>query len=185
MSATTFRTATRRVSGDPNSLRPCRIARHSSLDQRCPFHVLEVAGPDPVQIEAGPQVAVSIASSIWTILTLAYAHGGINTDGFFFGWGARYPFENASARIQSLEGPHWENWGFAGIGAAAMGLLMLARQRFLWWPLHPLGLPLSAVFSSAFFSVFLGWLFKTAIVKYGGVKLYVATRPFFIGVILG
>ena len=130
-------------------------------------------------------IAVSIASSIWTILTLAYAHGGINTDGFFFGWGARYPFENASARIQSLEGPHWENWGFAGIGAAAMGLLMLARQRFLWWPLHPLGLPLSAVFGSAFFSVFLGWLFKTAIVKYGGVKLYVATRPFFIGVILG
>ena len=48
-----------------------------------------------------------------------------------------------------------------------MGLLMLARQRFLWWPLHPLGLPLSAVFGSAFFSVFLGWLFKTAIVKYG------------------
>ena len=130
-------------------------------------------------------IAVSIASSIWMILTLAYAHGGINTDGFFFGWGARYPFENASARIQSLEGPHWENWGFAGIGAAAMGLLMLARQRFLWWPLHPLGLPLSAVFGSAFFSVFLGWLFKTAIVKYGGVKMYVTTRPFFIGVILG
>ena len=66
-----------------------------------------------------------------------------------------------------------------------MGLLMLARQRFLWWPLHPLGLPLSAVFGSAFFSVFLGWLFKTAIVKYGGVKMYVTTRPFFIGVILG
>ena len=130
-------------------------------------------------------IAVSIASSIWMILTLAYAHGGINTDGFFFGWGARYPFENASARIQSLEGPHWENWGFAGTGAAAMGLLMLARQRFLWWPLHPLGLPLSAVFGSAFFSVFLGWLFKTAIVKFGGVKMYVITRPFFIGIILG
>ncbi|MCY3760673.1 MAG: hypothetical protein OXH50_05435 [Gemmatimonadetes bacterium] len=130
-------------------------------------------------------IAVSIASSIWMILTLAYAHGGINTDGFFFGWGARYPFENASARIQSLEGPHWENWGFAGIGAAAMGLLMLARQRFLWWPLHPLGLPLSAVFGSAFFSVFLGWLFKTAIVKFGGVRVYVNTRPFFIGIILG
>ena len=130
-------------------------------------------------------ILVSIATSIWMILDLAYTYGGINTDGFFFGWGARYPFDNAAARIQSLEGPHWENWGFAGIGAGVMGLLMLARQRFLWWPFHPLELPLSAVFSSAFFSVFLGWLFKSLIMRYGGPKLYIKTRPFFIGVILG
>jgi hypothetical protein len=130
-------------------------------------------------------ILVSIASSIWMILDLAYTYGGINTDGFFFGWGARYPFDNASSQIQSLEGPHWENWGFAGIGAAAMALLMLARQHFLWWPLHPLGLPLSAVFGSAFFSVFLGWLFKSLITRYGGVRLYVKAKPFFIGVILG
>ncbi len=130
-------------------------------------------------------ILVSIASSIWMVLDLAYTYGGINTDGFFFGWGARYPFDNAASRIQSLEGPHWENWGFAAIGAGVMGLLMIARQRFLWWPFHPLGLPLSAVFSSAFFSIFLGWLFKSLIMKYGGVGLYVKTRPFFIGLILG
>lgn len=130
-------------------------------------------------------IVVSIATSIWMILDLAYTYGGINTDGFFFGWGARYPFDNASTRIASMEGPHWENWGFAGIGAGMMGLLMLARQRFLWWPFHPLGLPLSAVFSSAFFSVFLGWLFKSLIMRYGGPGLYVRGRPFFIGVILG
>ena len=35
------------------------------------------------------------------------------------------------------------------------------------------------------FSVFLGWLIKSLILKYGGVKLYRAVRPFFFGLILG
>ena len=130
-------------------------------------------------------IAVSVTSSIWMILDLAYTHGAINTDRFLFNHHARIPFDNAAARIHSIEGPHLENWGFAGIGAAMMGLLMMARQRFLWWPFHPLGLPLSAVFAGAFFSVFLGWLFKSVIMKYGGASLYLKARPFFIGIILG
>ena len=130
-------------------------------------------------------ISVSAVSSIWMILNLAYTYGAINTDRFFFDHHARIPFDIGASRIQSMEGPHLENWGYAGVGGALMGLLMLARQRFPWWPFHPLGLPLSAVFSGAFFSVFLGWLFKSLIVKYGGATLYLKARPFFIGIILG
>ena len=130
-------------------------------------------------------IVSTLISSIWAILDLAYAHGGINTDQFFFGAAARYPFENAAARIQSADGPHWQNWGYTAIGAAVMSLLMLARQRLLWWPFHPLGFPISAVFGSMFFSVFVAWLIKTLVVRYGGPKLYMRTRPFFLGLILG
>ena len=66
-----------------------------------------------------------------------------------------------------------------------MGLLMLARQRFLWWPFHPLGFPISAVFGTMFFSVFLSWAIKSIVLKYGGPGLYLKTRPFFLGLILG
>ncbi len=130
-------------------------------------------------------IVVTLGASIWAILDLAYRYGGINTDQFFFGGAARYPFDNAAARMAALEGPHWENWGYAGIGATVMGLLMMARQRFLWWPFHPLGFPISAVSGTMFFSVFLAWLLKTAVLKYGGPALYLRTRPFFLGLILG
>jgi len=130
-------------------------------------------------------IFVTLFSSIWSILDLAYSYGGINTDGFFFGSAARYPFDNAAARLQTLDGPHWENWGYTAIGAVIMGLLMAARQHLLWWPFHPLGFPISAVCGTMFFSIFLAWLFKTLVLRYGGPALYLKTRPLFMGLILG
>lgn len=130
-------------------------------------------------------IGVTLVCSIWSILVLAYQYGGINTDQFFFDGAARYPFDNAASRMQTSEGPHWENWGYTAIGATIMGLLMLARQRFLWWPFHPLGFPISAVFGTMFFSVFLAWLLKTVVLRYGGPGLYLRTRPLFLGLILG
>ncbi len=127
----------------------------------------------------------TLFSSLWTILELAYQYGGINTDKTFFVGAARYPFDNAAVRLQTLEGPHWINWGATAIGAGIMGLLMLARQRFLWWPLHPLGFPVSSAFDTIVFSVFLSWLIKAILLKYGGLKLYLKLRPFFLGLILG
>jgi hypothetical protein len=37
----------------------------------------------------------------------------------------------------------------------------------------------------AWFSIFIGWLCKVLIVKYGGPRMFQAARPFFIGIIFG
>jgi len=130
-------------------------------------------------------IAVTLVSSVWSVIAIAYKYGGINTDGFFFNYVNRLPFDNAAARLQSLEGPHWINWVYTTMGAAIMGLLMLAQKRWLWWPLHPLGFPISAVFGTMFLSMLIAWVVKSAVLKYGGPTLYMRTRPFFLGLILG
>ncbi|NKB71095.1 MAG: hypothetical protein GKR89_28835 [Candidatus Latescibacteria bacterium] len=68
-----------------------------------------------------------------------------------------------------------------------MSLLMAARWRFIGWPLHPLGYPIGPIWimDHLWFNMFLAWLIKVVVLKYGGVGLYRKTRPFFLGLILG
>ena len=66
-----------------------------------------------------------------------------------------------------------------------MGLLLLARRYWVWWPLHPIGFPISAAFHWMAFNAFLAWLVKGPILRYGGVRAYRQVRPFFLGLILG
>jgi hypothetical protein len=72
-------------------------------------------------------------------------------------------------------------------GAALILLTGFARLRFSWFPLHPLPLVLlgSWLMSRYFFSFFLGWLIKVAIIKIGGGRLFERTKPFFVGVVTG
>ena len=74
-----------------------------------------------------------------------------------------------------------------GIGAFLMWLLSVLRYRFLWWPLHPLGVTVagSVVMDWTWFSIFLDWFIKSLVLKYGGVGMFRALRPFFLGLVLG
>ena len=64
---------------------------------------------------------------------------------------------------------------------------MAARARFLWWPFHPIGYILAGTFTLEWLwcSLFVGWLVKWLILRYGGLRLYRQALPFFIGLILG
>ena len=74
---------------------------------------------------------------------------------------------------------------WSGVGAAAMGVLILARQRLFWWPLHPVGFAIGTVCPSWWVNVLVAWLIKRNVLKYGGASLYGRTRPFFLGLIVG
>ena len=73
------------------------------------------------------------------------------------------------------------------IGAGVMTLLMVLHKLFLWWPLHPLGFAFAATIWVRYLwmMILAAWIVKWAVLRYGGVKLYRAMRPLFLGFILG
>ena len=136
-------------------------------------------------------IAVTCASSFWILTRESYLNGGINfvgQGGWSFGGGASYPFEFVARAMETPTETHGTGWVFTAIGGGLMGLLMIVRQRFFWWPVHPLGFPISVIaypVGTVWFNVFLAWLIKFSVLKYGGPRLYARTRPFFLGLIAG
>lgn len=74
-----------------------------------------------------------------------------------------------------------------GIGFVVTALLQLGALQFANWPLLPVGFVAShgAFIANVWFSVFLGWLLKVCIVRFGGAGLYQDARPFFVGMLFG
>ena len=132
-------------------------------------------------------IAVTLAGSIWEIMTISHKHGGINLHDFWFIAVPQNAFRYIAPKFADPVAVNIGGWVFTAIGALLMGLLTFVRYRFLWWPVHPLGFATSTfyIMNWVWFSVFLAWLFKTVILKYGGSLLYRRTRPFFLGLILG
>ena len=136
---------------------------------------------------------VSLLSSVWLVIYLAYEHGGINLELWAYQAMAQAPSNFTAYKILNpvsllepfdVMGPRLL---FTGIGGAVMTALIWARHHFLWWPIHYIGFAVSAtnMTSASWFSIFLGSVLKAFILKYGGVRLYRALRPLFLGFILG
>lgn len=132
-------------------------------------------------------VVIALLSSIWMTMVIAYREGGANANQWFFVGGPQYPYDFMGRAMRNPSGPDVDSWIFAGFGAAAMCGLTALHYRFPWWPLHPMGLPLSTIMMTDFmwFSIFLAWAVKRLVLAYGGPKLYRKTRLFFLGLILG
>ncbi len=76
---------------------------------------------------------------------------------------------------------------FFGSGVIVAVFLSIMRARYAWWPLAPLGFALSGSWSMIvfWFPIFIAWLLKWGIVRYGGMKTYMNLKPLFLGLILG
>ena len=78
----------------------------------------------------------------------------------------------------------------AYLGAGAVIALGLALLRGVWFgsPFHPLGFILATAYGDSttfFFPLFIAWLLKWLLLHAGGLRLYRAGLPFFIGLIIG
>ena len=72
-------------------------------------------------------------------------------------------------------------------GAAITAILGALRLQFEAWPLHPIGflLAYTAPVTHMWVNIFLGWLVKVLVVKFGGATLFRRSQPLFIGLIVG
>jgi len=129
-------------------------------------------------------IAVTLVGGAFVFLDSSYEHGGLNITHTMKSQGY-HQWKDAAARLQVATGPNWGYWGHSGIGALVMGLLMFARQRFVWWPFHPIGFPVGLVVYKMFISILLAWAIKTAVLRFGGPSLYGRLKPLFLGLIIG
>ena len=129
-------------------------------------------------------MAVGLVSSMWVVMELGYSYGALNLK---IPGGKHGFYDYAAGLIRTPSELHLWGWINTGIGAGVMLLLMLARWYYVWWPLHPLGYPIgpTGIMDHLWFDMFLAWLIKVSVLRYGGVALYRKTRPFFMGMIAG
>jgi Ca2+/Na+ antiporter len=134
--------------------------------------------------------ALAVIAS-WVAILAIYYHYGATTPRGDNGWRidqGMYPFELLSEWLEDPADTDWLRVRWIGVGSLVTAALVYLRGRVLWWPLHPsgfamahAGLTLAWVWSP----ILIGWAVKTIILRYGGMKLYRAWVPFFLGLLLG
>ena len=77
-------------------------------------------------------------------------------------------------------------------GSLALGAVVTCALQWLClalpkWPLHPIGFLVGLTWyaAAAWASLFVGWLLKTLLLRYGGSQLYRKATPVLIGLIMG
>ena len=138
----------------------------------------------------GLAVLVGFISCLYFVLTLCYKYGAGNFGSWYFvaGGGAGGMAFNGVIRHFNEPWPtDWNKLSYFGIGMVAYSLLAFLQYRFHWWPLHPVGITVAPLWMTRLivFSVFLAWICKSSIMRYGGISAYRDARPFFMGLIAG
>lgn len=132
-------------------------------------------------------LGVSLLLSFWYSLELAYASGGFNFGEWVFRGGAQAPYDTMVSKIQEGSTVTAGRFVFLALGVAATAAMTFLRHRFSWWRLHPIGFSVASVLQVqwSLLSLFLAWLSKTLLIRYGGLALYDRAKPFFIGLVVG
>ncbi len=141
----------------------------------------------PVLLGMAAGFAAVVAFGAYITLTGVYHYGFLNT-------GPREIEHELKVYSWSLQEYFTNPQGSDVPGAIAMGAGILVtfflgamRLRFWWWPFHPIGyLAAHTWVMYMYWSPFMiGWLAKTLITRYGGLRLYRRAVPMAIGFIAG
>jgi len=97
------------------------------------------------------------------------------------------PWSALQGWLQNPRPPDAHAMGAMAFGMGMTVLLTALRSRFVGFPLHPAGYAMNMSFANDFFwcDMFVAWMVKSIILRYGGNRLYRQCLPFFLGLILG
>lgn len=98
-----------------------------------------------------------------------------------------YSYANLMEAYTAPKGPEWGGIFAIAIGAMVTVALSWLRLNVLGFPLHPVGYLAANSWGMHlhWMTFFLGWLIKTAVMRYGGLRLFRQLLPLFLGMIVG
>ena len=134
-----------------------------------------------IAVVLGLVISFSIALMIW------YANGaGAKTDAWRTSMGSM-PFDQLSDVLKTPLKPDLSGTLAAISGFLITAALMALRAWFTWWPLHPVGYAMANTntMNQVWLPFFIAWAVKSLVLRYGGMRLYKQSLPFFYGMILG
>lgn len=132
-------------------------------------------------------LVIATAVSVYVTLLWGYRQGGDTFYGYAFSGGKFNHYNSIVSQMRYPDGVDWSAVVQFGIGAAVMWLFTLLMYRIPGWPIHPIGLTIGYTHPTAMiaFSVFIAWVAKGLILRFGGRPLYNRGKPLFLGLILG
>jgi len=127
-----------------------------------------------------------LTATLWTVY-LGYRHGAANLQKWYFTDGPKSTFEWGLGQIRASKPPNLAGYLWTAVGGGIMALLIVAQRILFWWPIHPVAFIIcSVIWTDVYwFSIFLAWLIKLAIVRVGGNKMFRLVRRFFLGMVVG
>ena len=126
-------------------------------------------------------VVVTLSGSVFAVMQIAYSYGGINLTGWQF-WPSRIFWQLGYAQHQQRAADRslaFNIYSRRSITHVSFNLYQGAIRWFSHPPNRHDVIGLTHPVNHVWFSVFLAWLFKYLILKYGGAGLYTRLRPLF------
>ena len=155
---------------------------HSMPHQLEGFKIAEMVGTSlrPLTLLMMLASFLGAVASFVAFVTLSYQNGPLS-------WFGNEAFQRLGGWLTNMPTTDLPAVGFAIFGFVGTILLSLLRLRFLWWNLHPVGYAISGswAINPMIGSIFIGWLLKWIVLKYGGISWHRSAIPLFLGVILG
>lgn len=134
---------------------------------------------------------VGSLAAFYAVLSLTYKYGAATNMAWpqvplIFGW---EPYGRLDSWLKIPPDPRLSlNTGLAiGTGFSLTIVLNSLRMAIPWFPFHPVGYAVSSSWSMhrLWICLFIAWLIKLVLLRYGGLQTYRRALPFFMGLILG
>jgi len=121
-------------------------------------------------------------------LGVCYAMGADNIGGGYQLGLMRRQFQTVAGQIASSSPTAWRPDLVleTAVGALLALAMNWARQRALWFPLHPVGFAMASAYGYHLWFPFLtAWILKGLILRFGGHSAYARFIPLFLGIAMG
>ena len=131
-------------------------------------------------------IAVAVFVAVFTEIMMGYSRGADNMERWFHSSFPQGLFDQLTALSKAPPAGGGPERAWMITGAVAMSALLYFRQTRFWLP-HPIGfiMLVNPIMHTYWFSIFVGWLAKSLVTRYGNKDVYAKVRGLFIGLIAG